>query len=111
SPSLHLTNSLTLEAWIKPAPTSGKSFKTIIAKTYNNPAPIIFPPLPQYPNFLFPTCSFILGTTNNALFLSVLPVGSVSTNVFVVAPNSLPEGQWSHVAATYNGSALRLYVN
>lgn len=42
------------------------------------------------------------------------PVPSVATTTSssnLVAPSSLPLNTWSHVAATYDGAMMRLYIN
>jgi hypothetical protein len=96
--SLRLTNALTLQAWIYPTNLSGTGPYTIISKvglyTVNQ-------------------SSFWLGTTNNGLLCFLISGSGASfpgTNTTLLGP-ALPTNQWSFVVATYDGNALRLYVN
>jgi len=111
SPSLHLANALTLEAWINPNSYSRQMTQVIVAKAYTfnlDPITGLIPRLP-YGNR---ESSFILGTTNGGqLFFAIRLPQSISTNVSVISPQIVPANQWSHVAATYDGMALNLYLN
>jgi len=89
SASLHLTTGMTLEAWVKP--TSLSNWSTVVFKERTG----------YYAEALY------ANTDNNR----------PSANVFTSGDNDLRGtaqlalGTWTHLAATYNGSALTLYVN
>ncbi|HSU53428.1 MAG TPA: LamG-like jellyroll fold domain-containing protein, partial [Candidatus Dormibacteraeota bacterium] len=96
SPSLRLTNGMTIEAWVQPA--SSGSARTILTK-FDPPGV-----LPSLNN------SYYLGMTNSGqLCVSVSSNGVGRTTL--IAPQALILSQWTHVAATYDGAMLRLYTN
>ncbi len=97
SPSLHLSTGMTLEAWVNPVLANG-TWSDVIYKGDNN-----------NDNY------FVEGSSPN----NGSPVGGGTfgsgtfgiTNLTTVGTGALPTNQWSHVAATYNGTQLELYVN
>lgn len=99
APALRMTNGLTIEGWVNPATVS--SVRVIAAK-YE------YPLVPPYGT----QSSYFLGLTNNgALFFMLSTNGSVLTNTMLATTNLLPINQWSHVAATYDGAVMRIYLN
>jgi glucose/arabinose dehydrogenase len=87
--SLHLT-ALTLEAWVSPSSLSG-SWRTVILK--------------ERPGGM----AYALYANNDAS----RPVGQVYTTTEQSAPGTvqLPLNVWTHLAATFGGGVLKLYVN
>ena len=89
STSLHLTNGFTLEAWIRP--NALNDWHTVVLKERT-------------------------GYYAEALYANT-DTQRPSAHVFTAAdhdlrgPSKLPVGAWSHVAATYNGSTLALWLN
>jgi hypothetical protein len=89
SSSLDLTNGLTLEAWVKPATSSG--WRTVILKERSG------------------HLSYSLyGSTDSGLPSSEIVT---NTNYDTRGASSLPLNNWSHLAASYDGANLRLFVN
>ena len=90
SPDLDLTTGMTLEAWIYPTAYNG--WEQILLKEAS-------------------------GVEAYALYGrsgAAGPTGSIARNgaaTLVSTPTNLPLSSWSHVASTYDGAALRLYVN
>ena len=88
APSLDLTNAMTLEAWINPA--------------NNSPAwrDVIYRPDDDY---------FLEGVTPDG----TPGVGATlnTGHVTVSGSNSAPVGAWTFLAATYDGTSIRLYAN
>ena len=87
--ALDLTYGMTMEAWVKPSALGG-SWRTVLEKSRNS----------RVAYGLFASEE----TSRSAAQISV-------NNVRTARGPALPLGVWSHLAATYDGSTLRLYVN
>jgi fibronectin type 3 domain-containing protein len=91
SNSLDLTTGMTLEAWVYPT-SSTTAWRTVIMKETSS------------------GLAYALFANNNASRPAVyIYVGGTSR--YVTGTSNLPVSTWTHLAATYNGSTLRLYVN
>jgi RHS repeat-associated protein len=100
--SLSPTSSITLEAWVKPRAGQFALQKPILVKGYTSH----IPPYYQYGMFLMDG-SAPNGPKNLNFRLSL---GGTST-VLNVNNSGWQYGVWNHVAATYDGSTMRLYLN
>lgn len=93
--TLDLTNGMTLEAWVRPSNLSG--YKTIICKDRGTSG-----------------FSYVLSANNSALLSSsqrpTVRIYNGSTRT-VNGTSKLATNTWTHVASTFDGSTLRLYIN
>jgi chitodextrinase len=87
APSLHLGTGATLEAWVNPSTTSA-SWADIIYKGNDN---------------------YYLDAVTGAPVAGVTLSTSTNSNTF--GPSALPTNTWTHLAETFDGSTIRLYVN
>jgi hypothetical protein len=91
SSSLDLTNGMTLEAWVRPLTTG--SWRTVVLKE-------------QPSNYIYALYS---SASDNGR-----PQGRIrvnGSNFSASGPSRLTTSVWAHLALTYDGSNLRLYVN
>ena len=87
--SLHLSSAMTLEAWVRPSAVTNK-WRDVIEKGNDN---------------------YYLEATSNK---SSRPAGGAiigGSTAEASGTTALAVNTWTHLAATYDGSALRLYVN
>jgi hypothetical protein len=90
SASLDLTSAATVEAWVYPS-AAQSGWRAVVQKEPD---------------------SYLLHASSSAG--SLRPAGGVtvgSSVPTVFSPSALPVGAWSHLALTYDGSQVRLFVN
>lgn len=95
-PGFHVTNALTLEAWVYP--TSHGAYHSIISKW-----------------------DVVLGPKQKSYSFSAQPSGQLSLGLCadgndaivgsVISTSTLPLNQWSHVCGTYDGTLIKLFLN
>ena len=89
APELNLTTAMTLMAWVKPSSVS-TLFTDVIWKDY---------------------FAYFLEATSNTGAPGVGAFINGTAHVWVPTPSALTVGAWAHLAATYDGANVRLYVN
>lgn len=94
SSSLDLTNRMTLEAWVRPTANSG--WRTVMLKENGNELAYGL---------------YARENTNRASGWLRINPSSSSQSVATSTQNALPLNAWSHLALTYDGSVMRIYVN
>ena len=89
-PSFDIANEITIEAWINPV--DANAWRTILSK---------FTRFPGWKKDLY----WYLYTGKIGIALAGPRDNDWTTNI------SIPTGVWTHVAATYDGSSIRMYKN
>ncbi|WP_157255002.1 LamG-like jellyroll fold domain-containing protein [Nonomuraea typhae] len=93
SASLRLSGAMTIEAWVNPATSEG-NWRTVLMK--------------EHASGLADGLYASTGTNTGPRAEAVTVTGS---NAAATADSALPQGSWSHLAISYDGSSQRLYIN
>ena len=90
APSLGLSSAMTLSGWIRPAVSQG-GWRAILQRQAD---------------------AYFLNASTSVGPLRPGGGGTFGGGInYVTGPSASPVGSWTHVALTYDGSLLRLYVN
>jgi len=98
SRSLHVTNAVTVEAWVNPATVDYRGFGDIVDKW----------DLVANVNQM---CYDLSLAPDGTAYIIVSANGQPSGASYVITTNVVPFDTWTHVAGVYDGSALRVYLN
>jgi chitodextrinase len=90
SGNLDLSSAMTLEAWVYPSQL-GSIWRTIVTKEQSN--------------------GLVYGLFANSDTATPAALAALPAQDVVRSSNRLPRTTWTYLAATYDGAALRLYVN
>ena len=96
NPSLNVTNTITIEAWINWTGESGENFNLQNVVTAGNWEKALRVTEPDHWN-------------GGSQVFGQFKIGGVSYELY--STEKVPVGRWAHVAVTYNGSALSLYID
>ncbi|MEV4896727.1 Ig-like domain-containing protein, partial [Nonomuraea sp. NPDC055795] len=92
--SLRLTTGMTLSAWVNPTTVTGTAWSSVVTKELNADG-----------------ASYALYAGNGSAVPSGWVQTAPETPLTANATSSLPVSTWSHLALTYDGADLRLFVN
>jgi hypothetical protein len=92
---LDFTTGMTLEAWVYPTASGGGSWRNVIIK--ERPGGEVY--------------NLYANADTNSAVIYVVSASSPGQPFDARSGATLPVNTWSHLAATYDGTTLRLYVN
>jgi hypothetical protein len=92
---LDLTTGMTLEAWVYPTANGAGSWRNVIIKERSSGE----------------VYNLYANADTNAPKVYVIRAAQPNTPLDAFGTNQLPLATWTHLAATYDGTMLRLYVN
>jgi hypothetical protein len=93
--ALDLTTGMTLEAWVFPTSSGGGSWRNVIIKERTNGE----------------VYNLYANTTPDVPTIYVVRAAQTGAPLDASGTSTVPVDVWTHLAATYDGTTLRLYVN
>src|SRR5882672_7516671 len=92
SASLHFSNGFTVEAWVNPSGSLGSAWQAVAVK--ERTGGIVFG---------------LYANSNRSLPAAIATVGATEQTAY--GSRQLRSARWTHLAETFDGSAVRIYVN